>query len=148
MNLNDIDNSRVISSDLTKKIEYNYLYWDKLKYLDFLGEKNSIKLWNYTKIRRFLNQKLVLFGKLDNDDFLVFNINEFLQQRLHYLDFNFGTGLQKERLLNDLDKQDYLNNALMEESIFSSMIVPVLLEFTSSFLELIKLYPSLNSYTI
>jgi len=122
MNLNDIDNSRVTSSDLTKKIEYNYLYWDKLKYLDFLGEKNSIKLWNYTKIRRFLNQKLVLFGKLDNDDFLVFNINEFLQQRLHYLDFNFGTGLQKERLLNDLDKQDYLNNALMEESIFSSMI--------------------------
>src|SRR5690606_22966015 len=41
---------------------------------------------------------------------------------LHYLDFNFGAGLQKEKLLSELDKQSYLNNALMEESIFSSMI--------------------------
>ena len=45
-----------------------------------------------------------------------------MQQKLHYLDFNFGAGLQKEQLLSDLDKHQYLSNALMEESIFSSMI--------------------------
>ncbi|MDO6515743.1 Fic family protein [Zobellia uliginosa] len=38
------------------------------------------------------------------------------------MDFNFGAGLQKEKLLSDLDKEQYLNNALMEESIFSSMV--------------------------
>ncbi|MCR9263935.1 MAG: Fic family protein [Flavobacteriaceae bacterium] len=51
-----------------------------------------------------------------------YNVNEHLQQKLHYLDFNFGAGIQKEQLLSDLDRQQYLNNALMEESIFSSMI--------------------------
>jgi Fic family protein len=38
------------------------------------------------------------------------------------LDFNFGAGLQKEQLLSDLEKQQYLKNALMEEAVFSSMI--------------------------
>ncbi len=46
----------------------------------------------------------------------------FCSKKLHYLDFNFGAGIQKEQLLSDLDKHQYLSNALMEESIFSSMI--------------------------
>ena len=34
----------------------------------------------------------------------------------------FGAGISKEQLLSDIDKHNYLTNALMEESIFSSMI--------------------------
>lgn len=119
-----------------KKVESEYLYWDKVKYLNKevnrLTEKeeevDTIEIWKHTKFKRNLNKKLtfVFFKKTKKSLQLkyhcYYNINEYLQQKLHYLDFNFGAGLQKEQLLTDLDKQDYLKNALMEESIFSSMI--------------------------
>lgn len=102
------------------KIEEEYLYWDKIKYLKFENSK-STDIWQLTKIKRILSERSV---NIDNKNFikLNFNTNQYLTQKLQYLDTNFGAGLQKEKLLTDLDKQDYLNNALMEESIFSSMI--------------------------
>lgn len=102
------------------KIEEDYLYWDKIKYLkieDIQGED----LWKFIKIARHLNEKDIKIGEDINVN-VKYNINEYLQQKLHYLDFNFGAGLQKEQLLTDLDKQQYLDEALMEESIFSSRI--------------------------
>jgi Fic family protein len=101
------------------KIESEYLYWDKVKYLGF--EKESGELWEEIKlIRKLISKKFVLNSKHKIQ--LEYGVNDFLQQKLHYLDFNFGAGIQKEQLLSDLDKHQYLSNALMEESIFSSMI--------------------------
>ncbi|OED40504.1 hypothetical protein AB832_03610 [Flavobacteriaceae bacterium (ex Bugula neritina AB1)] len=99
------------------KIENEYLYWDKIKYLkdEYFNNK---KLWVITKIKRHLQYSV---GSIDTIKYL-FNITKKLQQQLHYLDHHFGAGLLKEQLLSDLEKQQYLNNALMEESIFSSMI--------------------------
>ncbi len=100
-----------------KKIENEYLYWDKIKHLK---EKkwNGEKLWMITKYRRALQCSISWISNIQYS----YNITNNLQQKLHYLDHNFGAGLQKEELLSELDKQQYLNNALMEESIFSSMI--------------------------
>ena len=101
------------------KIESEYLHWDKVKYLGF--KKNDTNLWKEIKlIRKLISKKFVLNTK--HPISLEYGVNDFLQQKLHYLDFNFGAGLQKEQLLSDLDKHQYLSNALMEESIFSSMI--------------------------
>ena len=101
------------------KIESEYLHWDKVKYLGF--EKNDNTLWKEIKlIRKLISKKFVLNSKHNIN--LEYGVNDFLQQKLHYLDFNFGAGIQKEQLLSDLDKHQYLSNALMEESIFSSMI--------------------------
>ena len=101
------------------KIESEYLHWDKVKYLGF--KKNDINLWKEIKlIRKLISKKFVLNNK--HPISLEYGVNDFLQQKLHYLDFNFGAGIQKEQLLSDLDKHQYLSNALMEESIFSSMI--------------------------
>lgn len=101
------------------KIESEYLHWDKVKYLGF--KKNDINLWKEIKlIRKLISKKFVLNTK--HPISLEYGVNDFLQQKLHYLDFNFGAGIQKEQLLSDLDKHQYLSNALMEESIFSSMI--------------------------
>jgi len=101
------------------KIESEYLYWDKVKHL---GQKeNSGKLWKDVKLIRQLSfKKLLISSKFKLD--VNYGINDFLQQKLHYLDFNFGAGIQKEQLLSDIDKHHYLTNSLMEESIFSSMI--------------------------
>jgi len=93
------------------------LYWDKIKYLkndNLSGEK----LWQIIKAKRLIQASISSINYISYQ----FNITNNLQQKLHYLDHNFGAGLKKERLLSELDKQQYLNNALMEESIFSSMI--------------------------
>lgn len=108
-------------------IEENYPYWDKVKYISKptnyeINEKDfSKKLWIALKTKRHLKN---INRRIGSDSHITYkyNINDFLQQKLHYLDFNFGAGIQKEQLLSDLDKHQYLSNALMEESIFSSMI--------------------------
>ncbi|WP_339142812.1 Fic family protein [Croceitalea sp. MTPC5] len=107
------------NKELIHKINNDYLYWDKVKYLKFNNWDNE-EAWFEIKFRRSLRGIRYYFCGLK----IVFdyNLNDQLLQKLHYLDFNFGAGLQKEELLSDLDKQQYLKNALMEESIFSSMI--------------------------
>lgn len=102
------------------KIESDYLYWDKIKYLEN-NLASSKETWALIKLKRDLQSKILNLGTRSRIQ-LKYNINDFLQQKLHYLDFNFGAGIQKEQLLNDIDKHRYLTNALMEESIFSSMI--------------------------
>tara|TARA_R110001592_G_scaffold151417_1_gene377918 strand:+ start:34296 stop:35651 length:1356 start_codon:yes stop_codon:yes gene_type:complete len=126
--------SNAASSKTIKKIEREYLYWDKIKYLSddkFDYVKTNIAsnelMWLVIQTRReMISKNQYLFSDLlDIDCFTIeynFNVNDFLQQKLHYLDFNFGAGLQKEQLLSDLEKQQYLKNALMEEAVFSSMI--------------------------
>lgn len=119
-----------------KRIEKDYLYWDKIKYtqkpttLKMDNPENySKEVWRLIKTKRLLNLNSYTLRQFDEKGFpkdvgvdYKFQINPFLQEKLHYLDFNFGAGLRKEKLLTDLDKEYYLNNALMEESIFSSMI--------------------------
>ncbi|HMB99940.1 MAG TPA: hypothetical protein VKN14_02780, partial [Flavobacteriaceae bacterium] len=111
-----LSNSISVVSNTAKKIESEYLFWDKIKYLN--DEKLSLVktnlsssqlIWFITKIRREISSKTeYLFGDLlSGKDYAIaynYNVNDFLQKKLHYLDFNFGAGLQKERLLTDLDK--------------------------------------------
>ena len=127
-----IINKADILLKIFKKTENDYLYWDKVKYLEDKNInffKTNLKpgelLWFITKLKRnSIEKREYLFGDFERDFSIEYkyNINDFLQQKLHYLDFNFGAGIQKEQLLNDIDKHRYLTNALMEESIFSSMI--------------------------
>lgn len=110
------------NSKILKKIDKSYLFWDKIKYLndDFL---KAAELWNITKTKRVIERKFT-FPNFENYYLkgLNYNINQYMQNSLHYLDFNYGAGIQKKELLDELDKQKYLTNALMEESIYSSKI--------------------------
>lgn len=120
------------NSHLIQKIEKEYFYWDKIKYYNedltlISQEKMKIDpklIWTRIKLQREINQKTAYSIQYSDASFelLKYNINEFLQQKLHYLDFNFGAGIQKKKLLDELDKHKYLTNALMEESIYSSKI--------------------------
>jgi Fic family protein len=109
---------RLVSShEVFQKIEKDYLYWDKIKHLEIINFEN-VDIWNLVKSKRNFNRDLI---KIDNV-LTFYNVNKFLQSKLQYLDFNYGAGLQKEQLLSELEKQQYLKNALMEEAVFSSMI--------------------------
>ena len=140
-NLSDLYLNEIpfIIGDVNYKIENEYLYWDKIKHLkdknlndfiNFEGIKAHFKelkpgeiLWNAIKRKRDSRKiRMFLWCSEHNNITYNYNINIPLQQKLHYLDFNFGAGLQKEQLLSELEKQQYLNNALMEEAVFSSMI--------------------------
>jgi len=112
---------RSLNKELIDKIDSKYLYWDKIKHLPY-KKITPEEVWDYTKIKRFLHEKSLKIAKDKNALSFKYTVNDFLQEKLHNLDFNFGAGIQKEQLLTDLDKLQYLNNALMEESIFSSMI--------------------------
>ncbi|MFS4468650.1 Fic family protein [Maribacter sp. 2210JD10-5] len=119
------------------KIEKDYQYWDKIKYIkkpkSLIMENQEdypLEVWRLVKTQREFNLKNYSLRRSESKskfsnrigvDYKFYS-NPYLQQKLHYLDFNFGAGIQKEKLLSDLDKEQYLNNALMEESIFSSMI--------------------------
>lgn len=110
------------NSEKINKINNDYLYWDKIKYM---SDENidGKELWNIVKAKRLLHNRFVIISSEKGNGLRVnYNINDLLSEKLYYLAFNFGGGLQKEKLLSDIDKQNYLNNALMEESIFSSMI--------------------------
>ena len=68
------------------------MHWDKVNYLGF--KKNDTNLWKEIKlIRKLISKKFVLNNK--HTISLEYGVNDFLQQKLHYLDFNFGAGLQK-----------------------------------------------------
>lgn len=133
--ISDVNLTRLALFSLTNasfnKVESEYLYWDKVKYLTkqksiFAEKEEEVdpkEIWKFIKFKRNLNRKTVyITAKSLKYYSFNYNINDYLQQKLHYLDFNFGAGIQKDQLLNDVDKHRYLTNALMEESIFSSMI--------------------------
>lgn len=113
---------QILNDPIFLKIESEYLYWDKIKYLSYDNGLEPEAAWEIVKSKRYGSQKSLSIGKLENPINFTYTNNDSLYKKLHYLDFNFGAGIQKEQLLSDLDRQQYLNNALMEESIFSSMI--------------------------
>lgn len=122
--LNDLDaivTAKLYSFNITPteiKIDQNYYYWDKIKYLK-TDYGDSEYLWQVTKMKRkFIEKKILLKSSNSSKISFNYNINQYLQQKLHYLDFNFGAGIQKEKLLSNIDKHRYLTNSLMEESIF------------------------------
>ena len=111
------------------KVDSDYLYWDKVKYLnkqkDLLDEKYEFidpkEIWKYIKFKRKINNKNVIISDIGYK-FNVFNynINEYLQQKLHYLDFNFGAGIQKEQLLSDLDPKVIENELYYSQNLNQS----------------------------
>lgn len=119
----EIEYMKVISrtSSVFNTIQRDYLYWDKVKYLNEQNLRPEI-LWGTAKIMRNLIKKTLIVSGKNDDIIYYYNLNEFLLQKLHYLDMNFGAGLQKQQLLTELEKQQYLKNALMEEAVFSSKI--------------------------
>ncbi len=106
------DNSAIIS-----KINDEYYYWDKLKYLvpkgitpeDFWAAIKYLRKSNY-KEYSFYTCKLSLF-----------ETNK-MQEILHNIDMNFGGVLASSSIIPDKNRQYYLLSSIMEEAIASSQM--------------------------
>ncbi|WP_024997986.1 Fic family protein [Prevotella falsenii] len=103
--------------DLFTKIDDNYLYWDKVKYLSPNDIKPKI-LWSAVKIKRSMNVINLEFDKY----VFHFTITGRMQALLHEFDMNFGGNLGAESIIPDKDRKQYLVSSIMEEAIASSQM--------------------------
>ncbi|PIE51064.1 MAG: cell filamentation protein Fic [Flavobacteriales bacterium] len=118
-----IDKKEIISllveiqeNGLLKKIQNDYLFWDKVKY----KSKSYVpeKLWSAIKLHRRLNAKKLDFGKYS----FQFMVTDFIQQALHLFDMHFGGTLGSNIGIAETDKTKYIISSLIEESISSSQM--------------------------
>ena len=82
--------------NLLSKIEKEYLYWDKIKYLG-TKELPSEVLWQTIKFSRLAYANFVNFG----DYSFIFKISNYMQQLLHEFDMNFGGTLSGSTTISE-----------------------------------------------
>ena len=102
---------------LLEKVECEYLYWDKVKYLVPKDIKPEL-FWAAVKTKRQMQLKTVEFGNYK----FYFSITPAMQNMLHDFDVNMGAGAEASHIIKEKDRQGYLINSLMEEAIASSQI--------------------------
>lgn len=109
--------SAPVYQDLLLKIEKEYLYWDKIKYL---GDKTlpSKVLWQVVKFSRLSYANFVRFGNYQ----FVFKTTNYIQQLLHEFDMNFRGTISGSTTISEKNKQYYLLSSIMEEAIASSQM--------------------------
>lgn len=98
-----------------RKINSDYLYWDKVKYLAPPGVDKRL-LWQAVKMQRQLNSQVIRFGNCS----FQFTITKNMLALLHYFDMQLGGSLGTQSIIPTTDKSYYLVNSIMEEAIASS----------------------------
>ena len=102
---------------LYKKIEDEYLYWDKVKYLTPKGVDPQL-FWGAVKMKRQMQLQTIRFGKYT----FSFMITPLMQSLLHEFDLKIGGSLSANGVISPRDRQIYLVNSIMEEAIASSQM--------------------------
>jgi Fic family protein len=104
--------------ELVTRINEEYYYWDKVKYLPVPENITSEKLWYFAKFYRNTSAHHLSFGNYK----FRFVVNNWMQKMLHHFDLNIGGSLSTGSLIPKEDKDRYLVNSVMEEAIASSQI--------------------------
>ncbi len=104
-------------STLFTRVDDEYLYWDKVKYLA-PDNVNPECFWHAIKLRRNLNVINIQFGNLK----FHFTITGQMQKILHEFDMNFGGTLGANSIIPEKDHSVYLISSIMEEAIASSQM--------------------------
>lgn len=99
-----------------KKIQDEYLYWDKIKYK--AQDCTPLELWSAIKLFRFLRRKEV---KFDANKFH-FVITDYIQKALHQFDMHIGGTLGSNIGIAETDKTKFIISSIMEEAISSSQM--------------------------
>lgn len=101
---------------LLKKIQDEYLYWDKIKYKskDYQPEE----LWNAIKLHRFIKSSTITFGKQK----FQFVITDYMQRALHQFDMHIGGSLGSNIGIAETDKTKFIISSIIEEAISSSQM--------------------------
>jgi Fic family protein len=101
---------------ILKKIQDEYLYWDKVKYQS--EEYNSHDLWSAVKFHRYIKSNSIKFG----DAKFSFVVTDYMQRMLHLFDMLIGGTLSSNIGIAETDKAKFMISSIMEESIASSQM--------------------------
>lgn len=125
LNIHSLDRDRLTTfifdqefNDLVTKVNENYSYWDKVKYVPTTNKFTPQDVWLVAKIRRLNTPFKISFGKYNFSWFL----NARIQEMLHLFDMNIGGSLEARSLIPSDEKNRYLISSIMEEAIASSQI--------------------------
>ncbi len=102
---------------LVQKINNEYQYWDKVKYLCPQGI-NPETLWTAVRISRNMNTKTIPFGNMS----VHFTLTDKMMQLLNLFDLHIGGTVGSKSLIPENDKNYYLISSIMEEAIASSQM--------------------------
>jgi Fic family protein len=103
---------------ILNQINEEYYHWHVIKRLNYPKGVNPLDIWNIVKLRRRITPTRIKFG----DYSFNWNINNRLQEMLHFLDMHVGGTLESPAKIPSEDKGRYLISSLMEEAIASSQI--------------------------
>lgn len=103
---------------LVRKINEEYYYWEKVKYLPMPENVTPIEAWSFAKHARLQTPNRVKFGTYQFSWTLPVRI----QADLHLFDLNIGGSLESKSLIANDEKHRYLVSSIMEEAIASSQI--------------------------
>lgn len=103
---------------LVNRINEEYFYWDKVKYMDMPAGIKPIEAWSFAKFRRLQSPYRVNIGGYQ----FGWSLPARIQAILHFLDLNIGGSLETRSLIASDDKHRYLISSIMEEAIASSQI--------------------------
>ncbi len=104
-------------SDLLSKINDEYYYWDKVKYLAPKDVDKEV-LWQAVKFQRNMSMQVVRFGNYS----FRFSLSSKMQQLLHEFDLNIGGNLGSYGTISSRERNSYLISSIMEEAIASSQM--------------------------
>jgi Fic family protein len=115
-----LDDQEVLSDTYSevRKINAEYPYWDKVKYVKTTSNLNSRLLWFALKYLRQSNRTFLDFGKYE----FSFTVTDEMFELLHYFDMNIGGSLTGEQIIPSENKNAYLISSIMEEAIASSQM--------------------------
>lgn len=99
-----------------KKINDEYLYWDKLKYKS--KEYSPEDFWMAIKFHRNLRSTKIGFYKYN----FKFHITDYILKSLHHFDLNIGGNLGSNIGIAETDKTKFMISSIMEEAISSSQM--------------------------
>ena len=113
----------LLSTDIGKDREKEYLHWDRLKYKELPEQvENHEEWWYLIKFRRSNGYRKLPFCSKDGSQF-VYWIPDRLQQLLHVVDQQASGRVQiAAEVTNPATRDRYLVSSLIEEAITSSQL--------------------------
>ncbi len=104
-------------SEVLKKVDDEYLYWDKVKYHVPEGI-DPVDFWSAIKLSRSIPVNRLIFSICT----LVFHETSYMNEILHEFDMNYGGTIISSNGFTEKNRQYYLQSSIMEEAIASSQM--------------------------
>ncbi len=104
-------------TQILKKIDNDYLYWDKAKYMIPKSIDKAV-FWQAVQLQRNMQRKPIQIGSYN----FFYTVTERMHELLHEFDLNFGGNLETSSILPPQNKKYYLISSIMEEAIASSQM--------------------------